>query len=216
MSVPSVFGLPHLSEDSVAAFADGVLSDAAAGRARRHCAECLECADAVRVQRETAMVLRTASAPAMPAGLLDRLAGLPMSTPLPPPTGGLPTVMGADGVPMIVAFNPVREPETPSDPEPGTAHSRAHHRRNLPMTVLASAAAVVAAGALGGGVQSLAAQTEPVTPAVNYQPVVAPGQQSLLATSPILGTQGFATSVPAATFRPAVLRTVVAHPHITP
>ena len=44
MTGPSVFGLPHLSEDAVAAFADGVLSSAATVRARRHCAECTECA----------------------------------------------------------------------------------------------------------------------------------------------------------------------------
>ncbi len=79
MSGPRVFGLPHLSEDAVAAFADGVLSAAAASRAQRHCAECAECADAVRGQREAAMLLRAAQAPALPSGLLDRLAGLPMS-----------------------------------------------------------------------------------------------------------------------------------------
>ncbi|MGX7678239.1 hypothetical protein ACSMXN_05005 [Jatrophihabitans sp. DSM 45814] len=104
MSVPSVFGLPHLSEDAVAAFADGVLAPAAASRAARHCAECRECADAVRGQRETAMMLRSAAAPSLPTGLLDRLAGLPMSAPL-PPSRGLPTTLGADGVPVFVSFS---------------------------------------------------------------------------------------------------------------
>src|SRR6201989_3010552 len=102
MTVPRVFKLPHLSEDAVAAFADGVLAQAAAGRAQRHCLECPECADAVRGQREAAMMLRAACAPSLPAGLLDRWAGLPMSAPLPPPRGGLPTTLNSDGVPVFV------------------------------------------------------------------------------------------------------------------
>jgi hypothetical protein len=177
MTVPSVFGLPHLSEDAVAAFADGVLSSAATIRARRHCAECAECAEAVRGQREAAMMLRTASAPALPAGLLDRLAGLPMSAQLPPPLSGLPTAVNSDGVPMFVSYQPVRKPgpvadapatgpqqSDPSDgsgPEPAPfAPARfeparpAHRRVLLPVSILASAAAVVAAGAIGSNVSS--------------------------------------------------------------
>ena len=165
------FGLPHLSEDAVAAFADGVLSAAAASRAQRHCSECVECADAVRGQRETAMMLRAAPAPALPSGLLDRLAGLPMSTPLPPPRSGLPTVLGADGVAMFVAHH-ARTSEradtdgAPKPEQPRQAHSVGHpvHRRGtLPMTMLASAAsaaAVVAAGSLGGHVSTLAAAAD--------------------------------------------------------
>src|SRR4051812_38394997 len=161
MSGPRVFGLPHLSEDAVAAFADGVLSANAAGRARRHCAECAECAGAVRIQREAAMLLRTAQAPALPSGLLDRLAGLPMSTPLPPPRGGLPTVLGADGTPFFVAHDVHKALSAGVHPEggpSGEAPSRPMHRRGaLPVTVLASAAAVVAAGTFGGHVSTLAA-----------------------------------------------------------
>jgi hypothetical protein len=148
MTVPRVFGLPHLSEDAVAAFADGVLSPAAAIRAERHCGECAECAAAVRGQREAAMMLRTAATPSMPSGLLDRLAGVPMSTPLPPPMGGLPTVIGEDGVPMFVAHK--------SDPEPESGSGSAFRRGTLPMGLLASAAAVVAAGTLGSHLQSVA------------------------------------------------------------
>lgn len=155
MTVPRVFGLPHLSEDAVAAFADGVLSPAAAVRAERHCAECAECAEAVRIQREAAMMLRSAVAPRLPSGLLDRLAGVPMSAPLPPRMSGLPTVLGDDGVPMFVAHK--------STPEPG--FNAAMRRGILPMGMLASAAAVVAAGALGGQIQSSAGSTEPPTPA---------------------------------------------------
>jgi len=179
MSGPRVFGLPHLSEDAVAAFADGVLSAAAASRAQRHCDECAECADAVRGQRETAMMLRAAQAPPLPSGLLDRLAGLPMSAPLPPPRGGLPTVLGADGTVMFVAHdmrkaspaaqrpdnqrpdNQQPDNQQPDNQQPdGRALTQArpsHRRATLPVTVLASAAAVVAAGTFGGHVSTLAA-----------------------------------------------------------
>jgi anti-sigma factor RsiW len=155
MTVPRVFGLPHLSEDAVAAFADGVLSPTATIRAERHCAECAECAAAVRGQREAAMMLRAAEAPSMPSGLMDRLAGVPMSAPLPPPRGGLPTVMGEDGVAMF-ATHKVEGP----DREPNSVLRRG----TLPMGLLASAAAVVAAGTLGSHLQSVAA-TVPNQPA---------------------------------------------------
>lgn len=210
-----VFGLPHLSEDAVAAFADGVLSAAAASRARRHCAECVECADAVRGQRETAMMLRAAQAPALPSGLLDRLAGLPMSTPLPPPSrGGLPTVLGADGTAMFIAHDPhkarglqardalerevrardalereARDPragqpsasEQPETPAPRPVHRRAA----LPVTVLASAAAVVAAGTFGGQVSTLAAVGDRQAPAgaANVVGSVTGGQNAALRSS---------------------------------
>ena len=174
MSSPRGFGLPHLSEDAVAAFADGVLSAAAASRARRHCSECLECADAVRVQREAAMMLRAAQAPPLPSGLLDRLAGLPMSAPLPPPRGGLPTVLGADGVPMFVAHDPRNdehaeqrgsgdEPAAPQQPQ--QSPRSAPRRGAVPVTVLASAAAVVAAGTFGGHVSTLAVDSNLQAPA---------------------------------------------------
>ncbi|MEO6504276.1 MAG: hypothetical protein ABIQ09_20510 [Jatrophihabitantaceae bacterium] len=179
-----VFGLPHLSEDAVAAFADGVLSAAAASRAQRHCAECVECADAVRGQRETAMMLRAAQAPALPSGLLDRLAGLPMSTPLPPPSrGGLPTALGPDGTAMFIAHDARKARDahardmqalavqagSSSVEQPGAVAQppvRPSHRRGaLPVTVLASAAAVLAAGTFGGQVSTLAAAADRQAPA---------------------------------------------------
>ncbi|MDT4947566.1 MAG: hypothetical protein QOJ37_161, partial [Pseudonocardiales bacterium] len=40
----------HLSDEAVAAFADGVLSGHARERATRHAAACPECAHAVKVQ----------------------------------------------------------------------------------------------------------------------------------------------------------------------
>jgi anti-sigma factor RsiW len=151
MTVPREFGQTHLSADAVAAFADGVLAAAAAMRAERHCAVCSECAEAVRGQREMAMMLRAATAPALPSGLMDRLACVPMSTPLPPPMSGLPTVLGADGVPMFVTH------KAASQDEPGSANAHSMLRRGaLPMGMLASAAAVVAAGAFGSQLQSVA------------------------------------------------------------
>jgi hypothetical protein len=184
MTGPSVFGLPHLSEDAVAAFADGVLSPAATARARRHCAECAECAEAVRGQREAAMMLRTAGAPALPAGLLDRLAGLPMSAQLPPPLSGLPITIDSDGVPVFVAYQPDLAGRTPEQDRSDPAGFRAarieparpaHRRVLLPVSILASAAAVVAAGAIGGTVGSMQpAVNQPA--AVNQAPVLVAGQ----------------------------------------
>lgn len=165
MSVPRVFGLPHLTEDSVAAFADGVLSPSAAIRARRHCSECVECAEAVRGQREAAMLLRAAGSPLMPAGLLDRLTGLSMSAPLPPSRGGLPTALGADGVPVFVAYSPPSAKpsscEARGDGRTELVAARPAHRRVLlPVSILASAAAVVAAGALGSSVTTFKPSVE--------------------------------------------------------
>ena len=94
------------------------------------------------------MMLRTAARPSMPSGLLDRLAGVPMSTQLPPPMSGLPTVIGEDGVPMFVAHK--------SDPQPESGSGSAFRRGTLPMGLLASAAAVVAAGTLGSHLQTVA------------------------------------------------------------
>jgi len=177
MTVAGVFGLPHLSEDAVAAFADGVLSEAATARARRHCAECAECAEAVRAQREAVLLLRAAGSPTMPAGLLDRLAGVPMSAPLPPPCGGLPTALGADGIPVFVAHDARRTPATSANPAgagnpaaTGSVPHEQHHRQAppqpghrrvlLPVGLLASAAAVVAAGAIGSSMSSVPQQVD--------------------------------------------------------
>jgi|GEM_PF-1403805 len=205
MSGPRVFGLPHLSEDAVAAFADGVLSASAAGRAQRHCAECAECADAVRGQREAAMLLRAAQAPSLPSGLLDRLAGLPMSASLPSSHGGLPTVLDADGTAMFVAYDvhqadlhradPRRADEAAGAAEHHPAsypdnHGRPHRRGALPVTVLASAAAVVAAGTLGSHVSSLAADAPAPAGAANVAGSLAGTQNvaSVRVPGPLIGT----------------------------
>jgi hypothetical protein len=204
MSVPSVFGLPHLSEDAVAAFADGVLAPTAASRAARHCAECSECADAVRGQREAALMLRSAATPCLPMGLLDRLAGVPMSAPLPPPSSGLPTTLGADGVPVFVTFRPNDTPadtrteladpgpasggdEAPGRPAPRQAHP-SFRRAALPMGLIASAAAVVAAGTLSGQVQSVADNGRQNAPTANIGGAFGSGRTS--SSAPAGSTNG--------------------------
>ena len=93
----------HLSDEAVAAFADGVLGGLARDRAARHVAGCAECRAAVRVQREAALALRAASAPQAPAELFDRLRALPMTTELPT----LPTAIAADGSTVLATFAPM-------------------------------------------------------------------------------------------------------------
>ncbi len=73
----------HLSDEAIAAYADGMLSRVARERAQRHLQCCPDCAHAVAVQREAAFALRAAPAPALPIGLLDRLRAVPVTTPLP-------------------------------------------------------------------------------------------------------------------------------------
>lgn len=93
----------HLSDEAVAAFADGVLSGLARDRAARHVAGCAECRAAVKVQREAAFALRAASAPQAPAELFDRLRALPLTTEL----HTLPTAVAADGSTVLATYAPM-------------------------------------------------------------------------------------------------------------
>ena len=72
------FPVQHLSDEAVAAYADGVLGRTARMRAERHLADCPECAYAVSIQREAVFALRDAPPPALPSGLLDRLRAVPV------------------------------------------------------------------------------------------------------------------------------------------
>ncbi len=99
--------VPHLSDEAVAAFADGVLSGGARERAARHTADCAECAYAVAVQREAVWALRSAPAPALPSGLLDRLAALPATTPL----RHDPVQLAPDGSAVFPAFAAADRPQ---------------------------------------------------------------------------------------------------------
>ncbi|MEO8889022.1 MAG: hypothetical protein ABI429_06995 [Jatrophihabitantaceae bacterium] len=90
----------HLSDEAVAAFADGVLTGHARERARRHTGECPECAYSVAVQREAVWALRAAPAPSLPSGLFDRLLDVPATTPI----HVVPTSIAADGSTMFSTF----------------------------------------------------------------------------------------------------------------
>jgi anti-sigma factor RsiW len=106
----------HLSDEAVAAFADGVLSGFARDRAARHVAACAECAYAVAVQREAIWALRAAPPPPLPSGLVDRLRAVPMTTPI----ESVPTAVDRDGRPGFATFFPMMAaafvPEPPKSP----------------------------------------------------------------------------------------------------
>lgn len=84
----------HLSDEAVAAFADGVLRGHPRERAARHTDACPECRQAVRSQREAVLALRSAPAPALPSGLFERLQALPITTPMPV----MPAVFAGDAM----------------------------------------------------------------------------------------------------------------------
>lgn len=132
----------HLSDEAVAAFADGVLRGHARTRATRHTAECAECGHAVREQRAAVLALRTAPAPELPCGLLDRLRGLPQVTPIAAP----PTVVLSDGTTMLSTSG---APGSLAALVPAAPHpSRAAHRFG---PFAATMAVVALAGALAAG-----------------------------------------------------------------
>jgi anti-sigma factor RsiW len=93
----------HLSDEAVAAFADGVLRGPARERATRHTEKCRECRYAVKVQREAAWALRAAPTPALPVGLFERLQSVPQTTPI----ASTPTVIAPDGSTMLSTMAPM-------------------------------------------------------------------------------------------------------------
>jgi hypothetical protein len=125
----------HLSDEAVAAFADGVLSGSARDRAARHVSACPECRQAVQVQREAACALRTARAPELPGALRDRLRAVPMTTPI----TTLPTSMAPDGTTMLSTFAPMAA-LVPDQP---------HSRRTRPY--ITTAVILAMAGAVSAG-----------------------------------------------------------------
>ena len=139
----------HLSDEAVAAFADGVLTGSARERAARHLGECRECAEAVRVQREATSVLRTAPAPALPTSLVDRLRTVPMTAPLPPPTG----TIGPDGNLVISTLGSIAGPMAALAPASASARSRNRGRTYLTAAVLAGVTGAIA-GVVAGSSSS--------------------------------------------------------------
>jgi hypothetical protein len=138
----------HLSDEAVAAFADGVLSGSARERAARHIDSCAECRLAVKVQREAASALRTAPAPALPTGLMEKLRTVPLTTPI----TTLPTAVAPDGSTMLATFAPM------AALVPDPARTAKHRFRPY----LTAAALMGAAGALVAG--SVASGPEPAQP----------------------------------------------------
>lgn len=98
------FTTSHLSDEAVAAFADGVLRDGARTRAEQHLSGCAECREAVRDQRAASAVLRAAPLPCLPIGLADRLRNLPATTSV-PPSPFTPAAMTPDSQPLFAAFH---------------------------------------------------------------------------------------------------------------
>lgn len=154
----------HLSDEAIAAFADGVLCGHARERASRHTASCPECAQAVAVQREAVWALRAAPAPALPTGLLDRLRDVPASTPI----RVVPTVLAPDGEPMFAAFGTMASAAlVPQSVKPAGPRSRIRPIAATAMSV--AAIGVLAVGSAAHAVGGHPAQSRPgtVVPAVH-------------------------------------------------
>lgn len=165
----------HLSDEAVAAFADGALTGLARQRARQHTADCPECAYAVSVQREAAWALRTAPVPALPSGLLDRLREVPATTPIQTP----PTVLGADGSTLLATFGNLAVPAAIVPVE----QERPHRLRPIVGTAVAVAAAGVLAVSSAAHASSGTASPSTPRPAhpVQVQPAgYSPAQHALL------------------------------------
>jgi anti-sigma factor RsiW len=178
----------HLSDEALAAFADGALTDGARARAARHVAECAECAHAVAVQREAVWALRAAPVPALPGDLLERLRAVPSTTPL----NGQPIAIDSDGSAVFPAFG------TAAFAEPSDDRAEMSQRRARPYGLLTAAAAVIALGAVGGAVAGTSdagsgAPFAPATPPVQVQP--GGGSTADLIVQPASATSIFARTV---------------------
>jgi hypothetical protein len=196
----------HLSDEAVAAFADGVLTGSARERARKHTAECPECAYSVAVQREAVWALRAAPAPALPTGLFDRLLDVPSTTPI----RVVPASVDSDGSMMfsavgtlhaapVAAFVPESKTSGRRTSGPETAESavsdagQRHHRLGAAVGV---AVAIAAAGVLA--VSSSAHATGHDRPAQPAQPVLPASVEQ--------------ANVQPATYQPALYQPAASHP----
>jgi hypothetical protein len=186
----------HLSDEAVAACADGVLGATANARAQRHIAVCAECAQAVDAQREVARQLRTAPLPSLPNGLLDRLRAVPITTPLP----NVDVSLGADGAPMFrtaatsrraerfgvgmaaAAFVPA-QPRVPGQPTAQPSNDHQHHlRRHFGLGALTAALVLtVGSAAAGAAIVDYRDHSTPSVPA-NMAPAVVANHAEQAAT----------------------------------
>jgi Putative zinc-finger len=134
----------HLSDEAIAAFADDVLTGHPRDRARKHTATCPECNYAVVVQREAVWALRSAPAPSLPLGLMDRLRDVPVTTPI----RRVPTAIDEHGTAMFATFAAPAAALVPPARQP----ARPRSRRARPMAITAASFAVV--GVLAGSAAS--------------------------------------------------------------
>ena len=173
------FPVQHLSDEAVAAYADGVLGRTARLRAERHLAECPECAYAVSVQREAVFALRDAPLPALPSGLLDRLRAVPATTVL----TSTPLALSPDGSAAFPAHGtsiaPRDDAATMSAHPVGLTPSIAPRSRRYARfgsvgmaTVVAVAAVTVLTAGLRASDGTSSSPAAPASPAeVDQQPV---------------------------------------------
>lgn len=152
------WGIPHLSAEAVAAYADGLLSPSATARARRHLDGCPDCRAAICEQDEARAVLRSLPDPAVPDTLLERLRNVPATTALPT----RPVVLDPHGRPAFAAYG--TDPMQSSALSTGgpTAGSRIRS-----LGLFAAAATVLTAG-------TVAASAATPDPRPAPQPAIAP------------------------------------------
>ena len=139
----------HLSDEAIAAFADGMLSSGAQARATKHLAECPECAHCVAEQRAAVWALRAAPAPSLPCGLLDRLRELPSTTALPSSS----FTLSPEGSAVFPSYgmSATRHPNLLSRMMPTSIDAR---RRGQHVVMATAALALVAMGTVGSTAQA--------------------------------------------------------------
>jgi Putative zinc-finger len=124
----------HLANVAIAALVDGELSRGARARALDHLARCPECRLQVAVQRQAKAALVEAGVPAVPGGLLSRLADVPMTTDLSAPGG--PDGPGSSGSTLAMSGGELMwaavDPARPSVAVRGAASGPRRPRNSRP------------------------------------------------------------------------------------
>ncbi len=190
----------HLAEEALAAYADGRLSPSADERAARHLRLCIECREAVDVEREAKALLGASPDPVLPAGLLARLLDVPMTADL----GTSGQVLAFDGAEL--GWTSEREPEGPRVVErrttaaaPARRHDQARPvgaarpaarsgrtrrtRRGLAVSLAGLAFGVIASAGSTGAAGSAAPRSDPGGSTPAQRVVVGTGTQMELTSS---------------------------------
>ncbi|MGD9991310.1 anti-sigma factor family protein [Pseudonocardia sp.] len=158
------WGEDHLTLDAIVAFTDGELTAGAHARAATHIAQCPECADEVVAQDQASLMLRSASAPAMPSSLLSSLRSIPLDADLPEPPAGL--AMSADGqlVSVMRPLGGVVTVSRPAAPEVRLGHGRRLRiGAGVAVSGLALGALALAAPSASLDIPAAAANTNPAS-----------------------------------------------------